>query len=144
MTTSNIRHYLNFVENAISILRKCGIQPTPQRMAVVNYILKTTTHPSADEVLDKVRNECPTLSRATVYNTLNLLVKKSLLKTQVLREGTVVFDPNINRHHHLIDEASGKIYDIPWDALKVTGENSLNDFEVKEFQVILRGRKKNK
>jgi Fe2+ or Zn2+ uptake regulation protein len=130
------------VENAISLLRKCGIQPTPQRMAVVNYILKTTTHPSADEVLDKVRKECPTLSRATVYNTLNLMVKKSLLKTQVLREGTVVFDPNIKRHHHFIDEVSGKIYDIPWDALKVTGENSLEDFEVKEFQVILRGRKK--
>lgn len=130
------------MENAISLLRKCGIQPTPQRMAVVNYILKTTTHPSADEVLDKVRKECPTLSRATVYNTLNLMVKKSLLKTQVLREGTVVFDPNIKRHHHFIDEVSGKIYDIPWDALKVTGENSLEDFEVKEFQVILRGRKK--
>lgn len=142
MTTSKIRHYLITVENAISLLRKCGIQPTPQRMAVVNYILKTTTHPSADEVLDKVRKECPTLSRATVYNTLNLMVKKSLLKTQVLREGTVVFDPNIKRHHHFIDEVSGKIYDIPWDALKVTGENSLEDFEVKEFQVILRGRKK--
>jgi Fe2+ or Zn2+ uptake regulation protein len=142
LTTSKIRHYLITVENAISLLRKCGIQPTPQRMAVVNYILKTTTHPSADEVLDKVRKECPTLSRATVYNTLNLMVKKSLLKTQVLREGTVVFDPNIKRHHHFIDEVSGKIYDIPWDALKVTGENSLEDFEVKEFQVILRGRKK--
>jgi Fe2+ or Zn2+ uptake regulation protein len=141
---SKLRQYLISVENAISLLRKCGIQPTPQRMAVVNYILKTTAHPSADEVLAKVRKECPTVSRATVYNTLNLLVEKSLLKTQVLREGKVVFDPNINRHHHLIDEVSGKIYDIPWDALKVTGENSLEDFDVKEFQVILKGRKKKK
>lgn len=144
MTLSKIRHYLTSVENAIAMLRRCGIQPTPQRMAVVKYILKTTAHPSADEVLAKVRNECPTLSRATVYNTLNLLVKKNLLKTQVLREGTVVFDPNIKRHHHFIDEVSGKIYDVPWDALKVSGENTLEDFEVKDFQVILKGRKKKK
>ncbi|MEK7775139.1 MAG: transcriptional repressor [Candidatus Zixiibacteriota bacterium] len=83
------------MERAVSLLRQCGIQPTPQRMAVVECVLKRKTHASADEVLEHVRKQCPTISRATVYNTLNLLVDKGLLKGQILREGTVVFDSNI-------------------------------------------------
>ena len=85
---------------------------------------------------------CPTVSRATVYNTLNLLVQKGLLKTQVLKEGTVVFDPNNQKHHHFIDVESGKIYDIPWETLTVSGESALEGFEISELQVILKGNKK--
>jgi Fe2+ or Zn2+ uptake regulation protein len=132
------------MENPLSILRECGIQPTPQRIAVVEYILNAKAHPSADQVLERVRQQCPTISRATVYNTLNLLVEKGLLKAQVLKEGTVVFDSNVKQHHHFIDEDTGNIYDIPWNALKVTGEKSLKDFQVHEFQVILRGKRKRK
>jgi len=130
------------MENSISILRRCAIQPTPQRMAVVDYILKTPSHPSADEVLENVRKRCPTLSRATVYNTLNLLVEKQLIKTQILKEGLVVFDPNIQQHHHFIDEDSGQIYDVPWDTFEVPKIDSLADYEITEVQVVVRGRKK--
>jgi len=108
---------------------------------VAEHILATKTHPSADEVWAQVRRRCPTLSRATVYNTLNLFVEKGLIRTQVLKEGTVVFDPRIDAHHHFIDVNTGKIYDVPWDALKVSGEKALHGFEVREYQVILRGRR---
>jgi Fe2+ or Zn2+ uptake regulation protein len=128
--------------SAQAILRNCGIQPTPQRIAVVNFVLNTTSHPSADDVLECVRKECPTISRATVYNTLNLLVEKRLLRTQVLREGTIVFDPNIELHHHFIDEESGKIYDISWDAVQITCGTSLRDFEIREMQVVMKGRRR--
>jgi Fe2+ or Zn2+ uptake regulation protein len=130
------------MKDTISILRDCGVQPTPQRISVVKFILNTSSHPSADQVLEKIRVECPTVSRATVYNTLNLLVQKGLVKTQVLKGGTVVFDANVNKHHHFIDLESGEIYDIPWEALTVRGESSLKDFEVSEMQVILKGRKR--
>lgn len=141
---SNLRHYLKSMEKVISILRRCGMQPTPQRIAVVDSVLKTTAHPSADQVLKNVRKGCPTLSRATVYNTLNLLVEKGLLKAQVLKEGSVVFDPNIQRHHHFVDEDSGQIYDVPWDTFKVPPIDSLPDYEITEVQVVVRGRKKRK
>jgi hypothetical protein len=85
------------MKDAIAILRQCDIQPTPQRIAVVEYVLKSKTHPTADEVLLRARKKCPTVSRATVYNTLNLLVEKKLLEIQTLREGAVVFDPKIER-----------------------------------------------
>jgi len=130
------------MKDAISILRQCDIQPTPQRIAVVDYVLKSKMHPSAEDVLSFARKKCPTVSRATVYNTLNLLVRKGLLGMQTMKEGAVVFDPNMERHHHFIDNDTGDIYDIPWDRLQVRGKEKLKDFEITEFQVILRGRKK--
>lgn len=132
------------MKDAISILRQFGIQPTPQRIAVVEYALKSKTHPSADDVLVYARKKCPTVSRATVYNTLNLLVKKGLLGMQTIKEGAVIFDSNIEKHHHFIDNDTGDIYDIPWDQLEVSGKEKLKGFEVVEFQVILRGNRKKK
>jgi Fe2+ or Zn2+ uptake regulation protein len=130
------------MKDIISILRQCDIQPTPQRIAVVEYVLKSKSHPSADDVLSFARQKCPTVSRATVYNTLNLLVEKGLLGMQIIKEGAVVFDPNLEKHHHFIDVDTGFIYDIPWDQLKVKGREKLKDFEINEYQVVLRGKRK--
>jgi len=132
------------MKDSISILRQCDIQPTPQRIAVVEYVLKSKAHPSAEDVLSNARKKCPTVSRATVYNTLNLLVEKGLLGMQTIRVGAIVFDPNVERHHHFIDNDTGDIYDIPWDQLQVKGKEKLRDFEIQEFQVILRGKRKKK
>jgi Fur family transcriptional regulator, iron response regulator len=121
-------------------LRRHGIKPTPQRLAVAGFALRAETHPSADEVLSRVRLDHPTISRATVYNTLNRLVERGLLRARVLKEGTVVFDPNVTRHHHFIDEETGLIHDVPWEALEVRGPDSLEGLEVREYYVVLRGR----
>jgi Fe2+ or Zn2+ uptake regulation protein len=126
----------------MSLLRTKGVQPTPQRLAVARFVLGTDAHPTADEVWEKARRECPTLSRATVYNTLNLLVEKGLLKSRVITEGVVVFDPHVGRHHHFVDEATGRIHDIPWEAIRVTGESALRGFEVREYQVVMKGRRR--
>ena len=132
------------MKNAISILRQFGIQPTPQRIALVASVLITKAHPTADEILVSARKKCPTVSRATVYNTLNLLVEKRLIGMQAIREGAVVFDPNIQKHHHFIDEDTGDIYDIPWDQLEVKGKKAFEDFEILDVQVIMRGERRKK
>lgn len=82
------------------------------------------------------------LSRATVYNTLNLLVEKGLLRQLNLAEGRVAFDPKMERHHHFVDEVSGRIHDVPWDALEVRRVDRLRDFTVSDYQVVLVGRAK--
>jgi len=110
----------------------------------VESVLQNNTHPSADDILQEAQKRCPTVSRATVYNTLNLLVKKRLLEMQTIKEGAIVFDPNIERHHHLVDCDTGEIFDIPWEKLEVKGIEQLKDFEVVELQVVMRGRKKRK
>src|SRR5438552_11617254 len=118
-----------------------GIQPSAQRLAVAEYVLRTAEHPSADRVWAKVRGRLPMLSRATVYNTLNLFVKKGLLQQLVLAEGNVVFDPKVDRHHHFVDERTGHIHDIPWEALEVRHVEALKGFDVREYQVVVRGRR---
>jgi len=128
--------------NVIEQLREFGIQPTPQRLAVAQCVLLSELHPSADEVFEKVQQTCPTVSRATVYNTLNLMVERGLVRQYVLREGATVFDPHVDKHHHFIDETTGQITDIPWDAIQVNGLEQLGDVDVCDYQVILRGRRR--
>ncbi len=124
------------------LLRDAGVQPPPQRVALARYVLGTTSHPTADEVLARARRECPTLSRATVYNTLTRLAERGLVRPQTIREGVVVFDPRTERHHHFVDEATGKIYDVPWEALSVSGEKGLAEYDVRDYQVVMRGRRR--
>jgi len=123
------------------LLRARGIQPSAQRLAVADYVLRTQDHPSADEVLARVRGRVPMISRATVYNTLNLFVERGLLRTYVLAEGRLVFDPHVVPHHHFVDEETGAIHDVPWEALEVRRVEKLAGLDVREYQVVLRGRR---
>ena len=127
--------------DVVHILRKHGIQPTAQRVAVAEYVLYTKEHPSADKVWAGVRENFPMISRATVYNTLNLFVEKGLLRVLDLAPDPVLFDPNTDRQHHLIGEDTGRIYDIPWNQIEVSNAKTLPGFEVRDYQVVMRGRR---
>jgi len=127
--------------SVVEVLEQAGIQPSAQRVAVADYVLATEEHPSAEQVWGRVKQRFPMLSRATVYNTLNLFVEKGQLRELVLAEGKVVFDPKLSPHHHFIDEDSQSIVDIPWDALQVKHVEALRGFDVREYQVVLRGRR---
>ena len=130
------------MKHLLQSLRTHGIQPTAQRLAVASFVLETRSHPTADQIWEKVRQRSPTLSRATVYNTLNLFVEKGLLSAQAVREGALVFDPHVARHHHFIDEETGEIHDVAWDAVRVTGEKSLEGYDVRNYQVVMRGKRR--
>ena len=80
------------------------------------------------------------ISRATVYNTLNLFVEKGLLRELHLAPDSVLFDPKIDRHHHFIDEDTGRIFDIPWNQVDVSHIKPLRGFEIHDYQVVMRGR----
>lgn len=82
------------------------------------------------------------VSRATVYNTLNLFVERGLVRQLTLTGGRVVFDPKVERHHHFIDEETGRIYDVPWNALDVSRVDEIEGFDIESYQVVLRGKKK--
>ncbi|HXZ23715.1 MAG TPA: transcriptional repressor [Methanomassiliicoccales archaeon] len=121
-------------------LKEHDIQPSAQRMAIAEYVLSTTDHPSADQVWARVKRTFPMLSRATVYNTVNLFVAKGLLRQLVLAEGKVVFDPKVESHHHFIDDGTGAIHDVPWQALEVRKIDALRGYEVREYEVVMHGR----
>jgi Fe2+ or Zn2+ uptake regulation protein len=125
-----------------AVLRDHGIQPSAQRVAVAEYVLRTGEHPSADLVWKRVRDLFPWISRATVYNTLNLFVDKGLLRRLTIAEDSVVFDPRIETHHHFIDDETGEIHDVPWEKVQVCNIESLREYDVQDYQVVMHGTKK--
>lgn len=123
-------------------LRELNIQPTPQRLLVAECLAQIAgEHPTAEQILGLVRRKWPAVSRATVYNTLNLFAEKGLVKRQILREGTAVYDPAPDPHHHLLDVDSGEIIDLPPGSLRVEGLASIEGYEVLEVSVLVRARR---
>ena len=127
------------MNTVVDILREAGIHPSTQRVAIAEFVLHTDTHPSADQVLAQAQEQLPSVSVATIYNTLHLFVSRGLLRTLELAEGHTVYDPCMEPHHHFIDDQTGRIHDIPLDAVRVTHQ-PLDGFDVREVQVVLRGR----
>jgi Fur family iron response transcriptional regulator len=119
-----------------------GIRPTAQRLAVAEFVLATTRHPSADQVFEAVSTECPTISQATVYNTLKTFTERGLLRQLHLRDDRVVYDPKTEPHHHFVDIDTGEIQDIDWRAIDVARLDELQDIEICDYQVVLRGRRR--
>lgn len=125
-------------------LKARGVQPSAQRVAVASYVLLTDDHPAADEVWQRVRARFPMISRATVYNTLQLFCDQGLLTALQLVPGRTVYDPKRDRHHHFVDETTGRVHDLPWDALSVGRIESLRHagYDIRDYQVVVRGRRK--
>ena len=123
-------------------LIQAGIRPTAQRLAVAAYVLKTTKHPSADQVFEAVRERCPSISQATVYNTLKIFTDHGLLRQLHLRDDRVAYDPKTEPHHHFVDIETGEIQDVDWDAIDVSRLDQLKDIEISDYQVVLRGRRR--
>jgi Fe2+ or Zn2+ uptake regulation protein len=127
--------------DVVELLNEHGIHPSAQRVAVAQYILFTDEHPSADRVWVRVRSRFPMISRATVYNTLNLFAEKGLVRELHLSPDSVVFDANTGAHHHFIDEETGRIYDIPWEKVGMRELPKVDGFQIRDYQVVMRGRK---
>ena len=126
----------------IARLERADVRPSAQRVAIAGFVLATEDHPSADQVWHAVKRDFPMVSRATVYNTLELFVEKGLLRELVLAEGRIVYDPKIEPHHHFVDDDTGRIQDIPWTALRVGRIDELTEYDVREYQVVVRGTRK--
>lgn len=125
-----------------SLLSK-GIQPSAPRMAIASYVWSTCSHPTAEEVKSEVEKTFPTVSLATVYNTLNLLVEKGLLKeVQDPNIKSVRYDCKTEPHFHFIDEESGQMFDLDPELLPVELQSIKlsKEFEITGIDVTLRGR----
>ena len=124
-----------------SQLEQRGIQPSAQRVAVGRYVLATGDHPTAEQVLARVRAKFPMISRATVYNTLNLFVRAGLLREYSLGRGPAVFDAHTADHHHFIDDDTGAVSDVAWDAVRLSSVRPPKGYSVRDFHVVLRGKR---
>ncbi len=86
---------------------------TPQRLAILGHLDGNTTHPSAEDIYRAVAKKNPSLSFATVYNTLNTLVLAGAVRELTIDPDRKRYDPDTSDHHHLICLDCRKIADIP-------------------------------
>jgi Fur family iron response transcriptional regulator len=122
-----------------SLLKKKGIQPTAQRIAVCKYVLCETEHTTVEQVKEWADNNFPKISLATVYNTLNVLVEFGLIKALKLSHSDkVIYDNNIENHYHFLDESTGKIYDINPEQISLN-YNLEPNFIINDCELIIKG-----
>ncbi len=125
-----------------SVLRSLGVNTTYPRLRIAELVLTRREHLSAEQVFGIVNQSRPRVSRATVYNTLNLFVDKGLLQTVTSRAGVTLYDPNTQPHLHLHDLESDTLHDIPLDVLDgFPIETIANGFHVERIDLTLRVRK---
>ena len=99
-------------EEVLADLKRAGLKLTPQRIAIVGALVDDATHPTAQDLYERLRPAFPTMSFATVYNTLDALT--ALGRVGSLRLGAAVrFDPNTSPHHHAICDSCGSVVDLP-------------------------------
>jgi Fur family peroxide stress response transcriptional regulator len=101
------------VEKMLAGVKAAGLKLTPQRMAIVRELASDESHPTAQEIFDRLRPGLPTMSFATVYNTLDALSAAGLCAAMSLSPGSGRFDPNMLPHHHAVCDSCGAVRDVP-------------------------------
>jgi Fe2+ or Zn2+ uptake regulation protein len=101
------------IDRMLAGVRAAGLKLTPQRMAIVRELAIDESHPTAQELFDRLRATLPTMSFATVYNTLAALSEANLCVAMSLAPGSGRFDPNMGAHHHLVCDGCGAVRDVP-------------------------------
>ncbi|AMD95376.1 Fur family transcriptional regulator [Leptotrichia sp. oral taxon 847] len=126
------------VENVGEYLKGNGIKPSIQRMKIFQYLLDHHTHPTVDDIFKNLSSEMPTLSKTTVYNTLNIFVKNHIVQEIVIEENEVRYDVVTQSHGHFKCKSCGAILDFDADLSKFD-LSSLGDVEVEEMHFYLKG-----
>ena len=105
------------IEQIIDSLREEGFRITPQRTAIVDYLLKTEDHPSAELIHKVVRKRYPMVSLSTIYKTLDLLKEKRLVN-EIEVDGEARFDAHTDEHINVVCMSCGKIEDVDEEMLR--------------------------
>ncbi len=116
-----------------------GISPSRPRMAILKYLQEHHTHPTADEIYNALRGAIPTLSPATVYNTLKLFTDKKLCLSLTINEKRVCFDGMTHQHGHFLCSKCETIYDIPQEMVPVKAVDSTCGHQIHEVHYYYRG-----
>jgi len=106
------------------------IKQTPQRLAIIEYLESNKVHPSALDVYKAVSERFPTMSFATVYNTLEKLKEKGLLIELSIDTGKKRFDCDTRPHHHLICVKCREIFDVFTDFILELPEDEFHGFDI--------------
>ena len=120
-------------------LESGGLRCTPQRYAVMAFLVECNRHPTAAEIFEAVNRVDPRSSRATTYNNLRDLVEAGLVREVAVEGRAARFDAKGMPHHHFICDSCGKVEDIKWYDVPRPGSSSLGKRVLRECELIFRG-----
>lgn len=118
MKKTTDKQYLDRRE-VIDLLHRHGVTPTQQRVEIGQMLFARPQHLSADQLLAQVNRESHHVSKATVYNTLNLFARKGLVREVIVDPSRVFYDSTTSEHHHFFNIDTGELTDVPLPALGI-------------------------
>ncbi|MCP4051270.1 MAG: transcriptional repressor [bacterium] len=126
------------VNTVIKNLKEQNVKVTAQRLAVMNFLAVNPIHPSAEDIYKGIKELYPTISLATIYNTLDKLeVIGKVIKLKLSDNNKINYEYNLTPHNHFYCRHCEVIYDI-WN--KTTDKtNTVNDHLVEEEQIFYKG-----
>lgn len=123
-----------------SRLKAAGLRVTPQRYSVYANLLSRCDHPTADQLLSDLNQNCPLSSQATIYNSLQTLGEVGLIREVLLQHGVSRYDANIDPHHHFVCQGCGAIQDLSWQTFPALDLEPLSDrMHPENYEITVRG-----
>ena len=123
----------------ISLFERHGILATPQRLEVAEILLEKPQHMSADQILEQLRGGGSSVSKATVYNTLNLFAERGVVREVMVDPVRKFYDSTTHPHHHFYNVDTGELRDIPDDQVRFSELPELPDgTESESVEVLIR------
>jgi Fur family peroxide stress response transcriptional regulator len=126
------------VETLMDIFKNKGIRPSYTRVRIMEYLAANRSHPTADEIYGSLVGEIPTLSKTTVYNSMNAFVEAGLARVITIEDNEVRYDADISDHGHFKCTRCGRIYDFPVD-MAALHPKGLSGFKVSQRDVYFKG-----
>ena len=126
------------IESLADSLIKHNIKPSYQRIKILQHMIDNKNHPTVDEIYKEVIKEIPTLSKTTVYSTLNLFVEADILRGIYIEENEIRYDSDLSNHGHFKCSRCEKIYDFKINIDDFEG-GGLENFQINEKCVYFRG-----
>ncbi|MDN5708878.1 MAG: peroxide-responsive transcriptional repressor PerR [Planococcus sp. (in: firmicutes)] len=105
------------LKDALDTLKSTGVRNTPQRHAILEFMIHSTSHPTADDIYRAHEKAFPNMSVATVYNNLRVFKKAGLVKELTYGDSSSRFDFVTHDHYHMICNECGKIVDFHYPGL---------------------------
>ena len=121
------------------LLENCDLRCTPQRFAVMAYLMEQNQHPTAVEIFEAVNRVDPRSSRATTYNNLRDLVQAGLVREVAMEGRAARYDAKGLRHNHFICDRCGNVEDMEWYDVPAPAAGALGKRILRECELILRG-----
>jgi Fur family peroxide stress response transcriptional regulator len=133
------------IEDISKKLIEKGLKVTPQRIAILEAIIRLNNHPTADQIMDYIRKTNPNISLATVYKVLDALVKNGLIKNVKTDKDIKRYDALLENHHHIYFSDSEEIEDYTDDELngllkRYFEKKKIPDFKIEDIKLQIIGK----